>query len=282
MIINSSRRDEVGPPSKIRRIRQPIRPARRLPPLFLADHRRGIRSRSSTRVRYRPDGPTPASASMSTSRRRPDTGRLPSNRFQIFQHNEADCCPKIPLRAPSFSVPSPLPSPPTSFSPLRFLLLRAPLVPHLHLLCYVAPDDRFSIRIIVDPTSTEGGSIESFVFLPFFSSLLSPLRLSFSFPLSFSLSLSVVTLADCSRIILEPRFFDESLIPPGKGGRNALFFDWFSPKFAPDFYLRALFPKRWLKERIVPRSEEKSREREIEFQIVSPHSLIIGITSSFP
>lgn len=121
---------------------------------------------------------------MSASRRRPDTGRVPSNRFQIFQHNEADCCPKIPLRAPlpslsrllrrqavnpfhpCFSRPFLALSPFSSF-PRRFCSRR--FVPSRWLFCgatKVAPlaawPDRFSIRIIVDPTSPP--SIESFVF----------------------------------------------------------------------------------------------------------------------
>lgn len=157
---------------------------------------------------------------MSTSRRRPDTGRLPSNRFQIFQHNEADCCPKIPLRAHLPSPSSPAPS--TSFF--------HPFVPS----SFVAPPP----PSIFD-TDNCGSNVHR-----------RRLYWKFRFPPSFFLPptflssplLSVVTLADCSRIILEPDSLTRVWFI--RRGRECSFLRLIFAKVCPRFLPSGVVPQR--------------------------------------
>ena len=69
-------------------------------PLFLTDHRRSSFAEFNQGSRYRPDEQPRRLRRCLRRADAPTQTGVPSNRFQIFQHNEADCCPKIPLRAP--------------------------------------------------------------------------------------------------------------------------------------------------------------------------------------
>lgn len=201
---------------------------------------------------------------MSASRRRPDTGRVPSNRFQIFQHNEADCCPKIPLRAPSFSVSSSPPGLSTPFtlflSPVSCtfvpLLLTSspPFILPLWLFygaTKVAPADRFSIRIIVDPTSNVYWKFR-FHALLFSSLLLSPLVLFLSF--------TCFLLSRCHARGLFAHN-PSSILWRESDSSGCSFFDWFPRNFARLFsFLEALLRKVTKSELF---SNSGNRERQI-------------------